>query len=60
MGVEPLSNHNNDTPAPLLLGLQPFSLIDHVAPVDWSWLDQIPSECSGSIPVLPSSLSFSS
>ncbi|KAI9111959.1 hypothetical protein K1719_017649 [Acacia pycnantha] len=51
---------DNDAPAPLLLGLQPSDLINHITPVDWSWLDQIPGERGGSIPILPSSLSFSS
>ncbi|XWS14557.1 hypothetical protein CRYUN_Cryun35bG0020200 [Craigia yunnanensis] len=37
--------------APLILGLQPAALIDHVARVDWSLLDQIPGERGGSIPV---------
>ncbi|GMH16197.1 hypothetical protein Nepgr_018038 [Nepenthes gracilis] len=37
--------------APLILGLQPSALVDHVARVDWSLLDQIPGERGGSIPV---------
>lgn len=37
--------------APLVLGLQPAALIDNVAPVDWSLLDQIPGDRGGSIPV---------
>ncbi|XP_028773969.1 uncharacterized protein LOC114731011 [Neltuma alba] len=51
MGAEHLSDHNNDAHAPLLLGLQPSALVDHVARVDWSLLDQIPGERGGSIPV---------
>ena len=42
--------------SPLILGLQPSALIDHVAKVDWSLLAQIPGEAGGSIPV--SSTSF--
>lgn len=38
--------------APLVVGLQPSVLIDHVARVDWSLLDQIPGDRGGSIPVL--------
>jgi hypothetical protein len=37
---------------PLILGLQPAALVDHVAPVDWSLLDQIPGDRGGSMPVL--------
>lgn len=51
MGAGPLSKLNNDASAPHLLGLQPSALIDHVAPVDRSILDQIPGERGGSIPV---------
>jgi sugar/nucleoside kinase (ribokinase family) len=36
---------------PVIIGLQPAALIDHVARVDWSLLDQIPGERGGSIPV---------
>ncbi|XP_050214562.1 uncharacterized protein LOC126665725 [Mercurialis annua] len=36
---------------PLILGLQPAALIDHVARVDSSLLDQIPGDRGGSIPV---------
>lgn len=39
--------------APLVLGLQPAALIDNVAPVDWSLLDQIPGDRGGSTPVIP-------
>jgi len=42
--------------APLVLGLQPAALIDNVAPVDWSLLDQIPGDRGGSIAVSHSSL----
>ncbi|KAF8406453.1 hypothetical protein HHK36_008540 [Tetracentron sinense] len=37
--------------SPLILGLQPSALIDHIARVDWSLLDQIPGERGGSQPV---------
>ncbi|KAM1021493.1 hypothetical protein ACFX2J_042388 [Malus domestica] len=37
--------------APLVLGLQASALVDHVARVDWSLLDQLPGERGGSIPV---------
>ncbi|XP_010254785.1 PREDICTED: uncharacterized protein LOC104595654 isoform X2 [Nelumbo nucifera] len=37
--------------APLILGLQPSALVDHVAKVDCSLLDQIPGERGGSQPV---------
>ncbi|XP_034919761.1 uncharacterized protein [Populus alba] len=36
---------------PLVLGLQPAALVDHVAHVDWSLLDQIPGDRGGSMPV---------
>jgi hypothetical protein len=64
MGAEePLPSKNNgdegvklkpklDVEAPLVLGLQPAALVDHVARVDWSLLDQIPGERGGSTPVL--------
>ncbi|KAE8100266.1 hypothetical protein FH972_018181 [Carpinus fangiana] len=63
MGAEePLPSKNNgdegvklkpklDVEAPLVLGLQPAALVDHVARVDWSLLDQIPGERGGSTPV---------
>ncbi|KAJ8772749.1 hypothetical protein K2173_027926 [Erythroxylum novogranatense] len=37
--------------SPVILGLQPPALVDHVAPVDWSLLDQIPGDQGGSSPV---------
>ncbi|XP_047177106.1 uncharacterized sugar kinase slr0537-like [Vigna umbellata] len=37
--------------APIVLGLQPSAMIDHVARVDWSLLHQISGEHGGSIPV---------
>ncbi|KAL5704679.1 hypothetical protein ACHQM5_023070 [Ranunculus cassubicifolius] len=37
--------------APLILGLQPSALVDHVVRVDWSLLAQIPGERGGSQPV---------
>ncbi|CAO2830483.1 unnamed protein product [Amaranthus hypochondriacus] len=64
MGAEPNSNENQITNgnsavfangkednAPLVLGLQPSALVDYVAKVDWSLLDQIPGERGGSVPV---------
>ncbi|CAK7346346.1 unnamed protein product [Dovyalis caffra] len=36
---------------PLILGLQPAALVDHVAPVDWSLLGKIPGDRGGSMPV---------
>lgn len=46
-------NHSDhgDTGAPVVLGLQPFALVDHIAKVDWSLLSQIPGERGGSFPV---------
>ncbi|KAG6521718.1 hypothetical protein ZIOFF_018843 [Zingiber officinale] len=35
-------------PAPLILGLQPVALVDHIARVDSSLLDQIPGDRGGS------------
>ena len=37
---------------PLILGLLPSALVDHVAKVDWSLLSQIPGKSGGSFPVL--------
>ncbi|XP_014504014.1 uncharacterized protein LOC106764266 [Vigna radiata var. radiata] len=37
--------------APIVVGLQPSAMIDHVARVDWSLLHQISGEHGGSIPV---------
>lgn len=59
MGAEALpvtANYNNycsGGEAPLVLGLQASALVDHVARVDWSLLDQLPGERGGSIPVTP-------
>lgn len=64
MGAEePLPSKNNgdewlkvkpklEAEPPLVLGLQPAALVDHVARVDWSLLDQIPGDRGGSSPVL--------
>ena len=63
MGAEPLSKNEvalAQTQAPFVLGLQPSALVDHVARVDWSLLDQIPGEHGGSIPVLSPYHYFSS
>ncbi|GLT40118.1 hypothetical protein SLA2020_142740 [Shorea laevis] len=55
MGAESLQSNGEarylPPSAPLILGLQPAALIDHVAPVDLSLLDQIPGDRGGSIPV---------
>ncbi|XP_042496960.1 uncharacterized sugar kinase slr0537-like isoform X2 [Macadamia integrifolia] len=50
MGAEELqgSMAKNERRAPLILGLQPSAILDHVARVDWSLLDQIPGERGGS------------
>ncbi|XWS24385.1 hypothetical protein CRYUN_Cryun28dG0097500 [Craigia yunnanensis] len=54
MGAETLNGEARvlvEAKAPLILGLQPAALIDHVARADCSLLDQIPGERGGSIPV---------
>ncbi|KZV14507.1 adenosine kinase [Dorcoceras hygrometricum] len=59
-------NNNNDSnddgfaaaPAPLILGLQPSALVDHVARVDWSILSRIPGERGGSFPVAAEEMKF--
>ncbi|CAN1127008.1 Uncharacterized sugar kinase slr0537 [Linum perenne] len=53
MGAEGFLQTNNEiSPSrPLILGLQPAALVDHVARVDSSLLDQIPGDRGGSIPV---------
>ncbi|KAA8537602.1 hypothetical protein F0562_027210 [Nyssa sinensis] len=57
MGAEFRATKNNneeghcDCVRPLILGLQPSALVDHVARVDWSLLSQIPGERGGSFPV---------
>ncbi|KAG6585583.1 hypothetical protein SDJN02_17183, partial [Cucurbita argyrosperma subsp. argyrosperma] len=53
MGAEPLLPTANESQpaAPLILGLQPAALIDHVARVDPSLLDRIPGDRGGSMPV---------
>ncbi|OVA18753.1 Carbohydrate kinase PfkB [Macleaya cordata] len=56
MGAEVLTgslpkNDGQAPPTPLppvILGLQPSALVDHVARVDWSLLEQIPGERGGS------------
>jgi hypothetical protein len=57
MGAEALPRNDEIAAAavsshPLILGLQPAALVDHVAPVDWSLLDQTPGDRGGSMPVL--------
>ncbi|XP_004238266.2 uncharacterized protein [Solanum lycopersicum] len=44
--------------APVVLGLQPFALVDHIAKVDWSLLSQIPGERGGSFPVAVEELKY--
>ncbi|XP_042018425.1 uncharacterized sugar kinase slr0537-like isoform X2 [Salvia splendens] len=44
--------------APLILGLQPSALVDHVATVDSSLLSRIPGEAGGSFPVVAEELKF--
>ncbi|OWM80853.1 uncharacterized protein LOC116211420 isoform X2 [Punica granatum] len=51
MGADFMPNGAAPAPAPLVLGLQPAALIDHVARVNWSLLDRVPGERGGSIPV---------
>ncbi|EOY14805.1 PfkB-like carbohydrate kinase family protein isoform 3 [Theobroma cacao] len=56
MGAETLLTNGEarvqlEAKVPVILGLQPAALIDHVARVDLSLLDQIPGERGGSIPV---------
>ncbi|XP_075641779.1 uncharacterized protein LOC142613346 [Castanea sativa] len=52
MVAEPFLNNNNEATAPpLVLGLQPAALIDYVARVDWSLLNQVPGDRGGSLPV---------
>ncbi|XP_022769008.1 uncharacterized protein LOC111312732 isoform X2 [Durio zibethinus] len=56
MGAETLVKNGEirvqlEAKAPVILGLQPAALIDHVACVDNDLLDQIPGERGGSIPV---------
>ncbi|KAF4364193.1 hypothetical protein G4B88_029170 [Cannabis sativa] len=46
-----LLHHHDHVDAPVVLGLQPSALVDHVARVDSSLLDQISGERGGSIPV---------
>ncbi|KAK9285461.1 hypothetical protein L1049_024654 [Liquidambar formosana] len=50
LGAQVLPKKDEQAP-PLILGLQPSALVDHVARVDWSLLQQIPGEGGGSMPV---------
>ncbi|XP_009365534.1 uncharacterized sugar kinase slr0537 isoform X1 [Pyrus x bretschneideri] len=50
-GASPATANPAAQEAPLVLGLQASALVDHVARVDWSLLDQLPGERGGSIPV---------
>lgn len=58
MGIEirPANSDSEIGSAPVVVGLQPFALVDHIAKVDWSLLSQIPGERGGSFPVLLLSL----
>ncbi|KAG8377818.1 hypothetical protein BUALT_Bualt08G0073200 [Buddleja alternifolia] len=63
MGVEiqpKINDENGDAAAaaPVIVGLQPAALVDHVARVDWSLLSRIPGEAGGSFPVAPEELKF--
>ena len=60
MGAErfPTSHSDDAGGSPLILGLQASALVDHVARIDRSLLDQIPGERGGSSPVLSLALSF--
>lgn len=64
MGVELQCNNSaqiageSGGAAPVVLGLQPAALADHVARVDSSLLSQIPGERGGSFPVFPSPFSL--
>ncbi|OIW15619.1 hypothetical protein TanjilG_08195 [Lupinus angustifolius] len=53
MGAEALAEEHDvaQTYPPIILGLQPSALVDHVARVDSSFLIHIPGEPGGSIPV---------
>ncbi|CAA0822007.1 pfkB-like carbohydrate kinase family protein [Striga hermonthica] len=44
--------------APVIVGLQPSALVDHVARVDWPLLSRIPGEPGGSFPVATDELKF--
>ncbi|XP_068637328.1 uncharacterized protein [Aristolochia californica] len=48
MGAEGLLSKKIAPTLPLILGLQTSALVDHVARVDWSLLDQIPGDRGGS------------
>ncbi|KAL0438523.1 UNVERIFIED_CONTAM: 5-dehydro-2-deoxygluconokinase [Sesamum latifolium] len=65
MGVEIQHKINNEDDAtavaavaPVILGLQPSALVDHVATVDLSLLSRIPGEPGGSFPVAAEELKF--
>ncbi|KAH6765003.1 pfkB-like carbohydrate kinase family protein [Perilla frutescens var. frutescens] len=66
MGVEIHTKINDATidagvaaaATPLILGLQPSALVDHVARVDWPLLSRIPGESGGSFPVAAEELKF--
>ncbi|CAM8877625.1 unnamed protein product [Rhodiola kirilowii] len=53
MGVEtnPQNQTTDTSSAPLIVGLQPSALVDHIARVDFSLLSQIPGDPGGSFPV---------
>ncbi|CAI9763735.1 unnamed protein product [Fraxinus pennsylvanica] len=64
MGIEFKSQNKNQNDsitgaaAPVILGLQPSALVDHVARVDRSLLSRIPGEPGGSFPVAAEDLKF--
>lgn len=56
----PPQQHNQEDEEwhPVVVGLQPVALIDHVARVDWSLLQAIPGERGGSLRVCVSFCPF--
>ncbi|XP_061350798.1 uncharacterized protein LOC133295906 isoform X2 [Gastrolobium bilobum] len=57
MGAE-MTVVEGDAIAPFILGLQPSALVDNVARVDSSFLDRIPGERGGSVPVAIEELEY--
>ncbi|KAJ0750786.1 hypothetical protein HanLR1_Chr05g0185901 [Helianthus annuus] len=48
---KPTHNSGDSAAAPVILGLLPAALVDHIARVDSSILSTIPGEPGGSFPV---------